>query len=118
MAEQPPSLLDMIDEPRQRNAQSIGVIQAVDSDVARFAERLIDAPRRPWMGAVDVLAQHYDVHDRKNPCAAVVFLLDELVVGKQPRDQRRTSQEQLRDIEREQSVELTSRKHLFQSAPA
>src|SRR5262245_63038637 len=55
LAELAPGFLDVIDQPRQRDAQGIGVVEAVDCEIARFYERPVDAARRPRMRTMDVL---------------------------------------------------------------
>src|SRR6266478_7120348 len=45
-AKHPPRFFDVIDQPRQRNAQRIGVVEATDRKIARFDERAVDAARR------------------------------------------------------------------------
>src|SRR5215831_19044547 len=47
LAEDPPSLLDVIDQERQREMQCVGVVEAVERDVARRAERTVEALRHP-----------------------------------------------------------------------
>src|SRR5262245_63954721 len=42
LAELAPGFLDVIDQPRQRDAQGIGVVEAVDREVARFYERPVE----------------------------------------------------------------------------
>src|SRR5712671_4261766 len=84
LAEHPPGLLDMIDQERQRQVQRIGVVEALRREVARRAECLVEALRDPRVLAKNVLADHDRVHDRKNPGAPVIVLLDRLVVGEQP----------------------------------
>src|SRR5262249_20262810 len=49
LAEHAPALLDMVDQPRQRDAQRIGVVEAIDCDRLRLAERLVDALCDPGM---------------------------------------------------------------------
>src|SRR5919198_6621935 len=87
-AEYAPCLFDVIDQPRQRDAQRIGVVKAADREVARFHERPVDAARGPRMRAVDVLAQHHRMHDRQDARAVVIIPFDLLVVRKQPPDAR------------------------------
>src|SRR5436309_2469830 len=43
LAEHAPVLLDVVDQPRERDAQRIGVVEAVDRNRPRLAERLVDA---------------------------------------------------------------------------
>jgi len=81
-AEYAPRLLDMLDQPGQRDAQRIGVVEAADREVARFDERAVDAACRSRVLAIDVLAEHHRVHDRQDPGAAVIVAFDLLVVRK------------------------------------
>ena len=67
---------------------------------------------------MDVLAQHHRVHDRQNARAAVIIPLDLFIIREQPRDRRRAFVKQLRDVERQQRVELTCRKHPLQRLPS
>src|SRR5690242_2451183 len=110
-AEYAPRLLDMLDQPRQRDAQRIGVIQAADREVARFDERAVNAARRPRVLAIEVLAQRHGMHDRQDTRATVIVLFDLFIVRKQSRDRGRAVEKQLRDIERQQRVELARREH-------
>src|SRR5262249_28165554 len=41
-AEYAARLLDVLDQPRQRDAQRIGVIEAADREIARFPERAVN----------------------------------------------------------------------------
>ena len=117
LAEHAPRLLDMVDQPGQCEPQRVGVIEAFDREIARFAEGAVDAARHPRMGAMNVLAHHHRVHDREDAGAAVIVLLDVLVVGKQPGNARRAVEEARGDIEREQRIELAGVEHLFQRLP-
>src|SRR5690242_7634623 len=47
VAEHAPGLLDVVDEERQREMQRVGVVEAVDRDVARRAECLVETLRDP-----------------------------------------------------------------------
>src|SRR5205823_3005973 len=51
-----PGFLDMIEKPGQGKAQGVGIVETLDGKIARFAQRLVEAPCRPGMRAVDVLA--------------------------------------------------------------
>src|SRR5712692_7949433 len=58
------------------------------------------------MLGVNVLADHHGVHDRKDPRAAVIVMLDLLVVWKQPHDVRRAALEAFGNVERKKGHEL------------
>src|SRR5258708_6019013 len=107
-------LTNAVDQPWQRNAQRIGVVEATDRKIARFGERAVDAARRPRMCAMHVRAQHHGVHDRQNARAAVIIPLDLLVARKQARNLGRAFEKVFWDIEREQRVELARREHLLE----
>src|SRR5262249_15195578 len=114
LAELAPGFLDVIDQPRQRDAQGIGVVEAVDREVARFYERPVDAARRPRMRTIDVLTQHHRVHDRQNARAAIIVPLDLFMVREQTRYGGGAREKHLGDIERERRVELPRLEHLLQ----
>src|SRR5690349_5474220 len=69
------------------------------------------------MRTMHVLAQHHRVHDRQNARAAVIIALDVFIVREQARDRRRAFVKKLRDVERQQRVELTRREHPLQRLP-
>src|SRR6266446_34309 len=69
------------------------------------------------MRTMDVLAQHHRVHDRQNARAAVIIALDVFIIREQARDRRRAFVKELRDVERQQRVELTRREHPLQRLP-
>src|SRR2546430_1362524 len=117
LAELAPRFLDVIDQPRQRDAQRIGVVKAVEREVARLHERPVDVARRPRMRTMHVLAQHHRVHDRQNARAAVIIALDVFIIREQARDRRGAFEKELRDVERQQRVELTRRELPLQRLP-
>src|SRR5215813_1213621 len=118
LAEHAPILLDVVDQPRQRDAQRVGVIEAVDRDRLGVAERLVDTLCDPRMLAMHVLAHHHGMHDREDLGALVVMSLDRLEVREQTRDRGRAVEEELRNVEREQGIELARRKHRLERFPA
>src|SRR5215831_12674133 len=93
LAEDAPILLDVIDQPRQRDAQRVSVVEPVDRDRLGVAERLVDAPCDPGMLAMYVLAYHHGMHDREDLGAPVVMSLDRLEVREQTRDRGRAVEE-------------------------
>src|SRR5438105_7402763 len=69
-----PRLLDVVNQPGQRDAQRISIVEAADREVARLPERPVNAARRPRVLAMEVLAQRHGMHDRQDARAAVVVL--------------------------------------------
>src|SRR5262249_18013739 len=113
-----PGFLDVIEQPRQRQAQGIAVIESVDGEIARLAQRTIEAFRHPWMRAMHVLAHRNGMHDRKNACAAPIVLLHFFVVGKRPLDARISFEKKLRYVDQKERVKLFCLEQPLQGLPA
>ena len=114
LAEHIPGLLDVTEEPGQRDAQRVGVVKSADREVAGLPERRVEAPGGPGMGAMDILPQHHDMHDREYAGAPVIVLFDALVVGEEPGDARRAIKEHRRNIDREEGIEPAGLEHGFE----
>src|SRR5262245_36371819 len=104
----------MVDEPRQREAQRVRVVESVDGQIPSFAERLVYTPGHPGMLAMDIVAYDHRMHDREDAGATIIILLQLIVVGKQTRYARRALLEHGRNIQREQSIELPALQHSLQ----
>src|SRR5207248_744516 len=113
-----PNLLDVIDQPRQREPERIGVVQSVHRDRFGFAKRLVNALRDPWVFTVYVFAHDNRVHDREDFRASVPISLGLLVVWEQACDPRRTVEEEFWDVERHQGIELARFEHRLERLPA
>ena len=72
------------------------------------AERLVHAQCHPRIALVDVAADHHGVHDRVDPGAPVIVLLDLGIVGKQPAHLGRAAPERQRIVRRHHEVDLAA----------
>src|SRR5262245_41153463 len=104
----------MVDEPRQREAQRVRVVESVDGQIPSFAERLVYTPGDPRMRAIDIVAYHHRMHDREDAGATIIILLQLIVVRKQTRYAGRVLLEHGRNIQGEQSVEIAALQHSLQ----
>ena len=103
----------MVEQPGQGEAQRVGVVEALDRNVARLDQRIIQGLGGPRMIGDHIRAHGDRVHDREDLGLAVIGLLDLLEVRPQPLAIGRTIQENFRQVDREQCVDFARLHHGF-----
>ncbi len=95
----------MIDQPRQRQPQRIGIIKPVDRKIARRTEGMIETLGNAGIGAVHAFADDDHMHHRQDAGAYKVIALDRLEIREQPMDARRACAEARRQVIGQDGIE-------------
>src|SRR5262249_52347356 len=111
VAEDAAGFLDVVDQERQRHQERIGVVIGLEREIARLQEGAVETLRHEGVLFMHCLADDHRVHDREDLRSAVIFGLDVFEVWKQPRDFLRAGGKKLREVDREQRVEVIVLEH-------
>src|SRR5688500_775026 len=75
--------LDLLDQPGQAHRKGVGVVQPAPGEVARLAERLVEADGEPGMLFVHAALERERVHDGEDARSLVVVFFNRPEVAEQ-----------------------------------
>src|SRR5215813_14108009 len=107
VASQRALLLPVADEPGEAHRERIAVVHALDRQILRLTERLVQADGDPGMALVDLSLDGDHVHDREDAVLLVVLALDVPEIREQSRDARVAPAEDVWHVGREERVDLS-----------